>query len=226
MTDFSSSQTQLNGVQAARAAAQAGAARAAEQQRGLTQQLAQLTRSLDPRNRASLEQKASLEAQLQQVTAAGAKAQGTLQQANQALEAALEGFATFTDPRQSLGALSDQSPFLLFPVRIETRFLTTAGQPQLCVRIYPDDCSIDTFEDSLSVNELSDTKLYWQAMWSAGGVEGNQRAAWSNLATAYGSGRAAWLADNYQPVNLAAMPVKASASRISGGGGRSRSLGT
>jgi hypothetical protein len=212
MTDFISSQTQLNGSQATRVAAQAAAARAAEQQLSLTRQLAQLARSLDPNNRAALEQKANLEAQLQQATAAGAKAQAMLQQANQALEAALEGFATFTDPRQNLGALSDQSPFLLFPVRIETRFLTSAGQPQLCVRIYPDDCSIDTFEDTLSVNELSDTKLYWQAMWSAGGVEGNQRAAWSSLVTAYGSGRAAWLADNYQPLNLAAMPVKASAS--------------
>ena len=48
-----------------------------------------------------------------------------------------------------------RSPFLLFPVRIETRFRTIAAAPgniaaaashQLWVRIYPDDCSIDTFE--------------------------------------------------------------------------------
>ncbi len=43
-------------------------------------------------------------------------------------------------------------------------------------------------------------------------MEGDQRAAWSNLVAAYGSGRAAWIADNYQPVNLAAKPVKAAPS--------------
>ena len=71
--------------------------------------------------------------------------------------------------------LSDSSPFLLFPVRIETRFRThqcTAPAPgtpascgrasqtahQLLVRIYPDDCSIDTFEPMLSQSELTNVK--------------------------------------------------------------------
>ena len=43
-------------------------------------------------------------------------------------------------------------------------------------------------------------------IWRAGGVENDQRGAWSSLVAAHGSGRAGWLADNFQPVNLAAEP--------------------
>src|SRR5206468_3514059 len=34
------------------------------------------------------------------------------------------GFSQFSDPRQTVGQLSDSFPFLLLPVRIETRFKT------------------------------------------------------------------------------------------------------
>ena len=42
-------------------------------------------------------------------------------------------------------------PILLFPLRLETRFKRPpAGQPQLWVRVYPDDCLVDGFEESLT----------------------------------------------------------------------------
>ena len=38
----------------------------------------------------------------------------------------------------------------------------TARSTSCWVRIYPDDCSIDTFEEMLSTTELANAKLYWQ----------------------------------------------------------------
>ena len=101
-------------------------------------------------------------------------------------------------------------------MRLETRFSTEqiAGETshRLLVRIYPDDCSIDTFEPMLSATELSNAQRYWQNIWRAGGVEADERAAWRDLVAAHGSGRAGYIADTYQPVNLASRPVKAAGS--------------
>src|SRR4029077_13631859 len=117
--------------------------------------------------------------------------------------------------------LPDSSPFLLLPVRIETRFRTVsptaapanivviAPTHQLLVRIYPDDCSIDTFQPMLSESELADVKGYWMNIWRAGGVENDQRGAGSALVAAHGSGRSGWLIDTFQPQNPPG-PTKAS----------------
>ena len=144
-------------------------------------------------------------------------ARGALSAARQQARAAAEGFASFTDPRQQLGRLPDSSPFALFPVRLETRFVTEdsaagAASSRLLVRIYPDDCSIDTFEAALSATELANAQRYWQYFWRAGGIEGDERAAWRDLVAAHGSGRAGYIADTYQPVNMADRPVKAAAT--------------
>jgi len=212
MQDFATSQVQLSKARAALAAAASASAQATQLQRQLTQQLTQLSRTLLPDDAAGLRQKAALENQLKQATADAQAKQTAAQNARQAATAALEGFASFTDPRANIALLSDALPFLLFPVRVETRFKSTGDQPQLWVRIYPDDCSIDTFENTLSATELANAKLYWQAIWRAGGIEADQRAAWSNLVAAHGSGRAWWIVDHYQPSNLASEPVKAAAS--------------
>ena len=158
-----------------------------------------------------------------QAVAAQAAARDALQAATAAVSQAGASFAGFSDPRESAGQLSNASPFLLLPVRIETRFRTllaagpvpgAARQPehQLLVRIYPDDCSIDTFEPLMSGSELTDVKTYWMNIWRAGGVENDQRGAWAGLVSAHGSGRAGWLADNFQPVNLAGEPAKTNAT--------------
>ncbi|MGH9495387.1 MAG: hypothetical protein ACRD3B_10345, partial [Candidatus Sulfotelmatobacter sp.] len=212
MNDFSTSKAQLSTTRTARAAAESSATQAAELERRLTQQLAQLARSMKPNDPAGLAQKAEIEAQLKQATSDSSAKQAALTTAKQNLASAIDNFSAFSDPRRNLSTLSDQLPFFLFPVRVETRFMSSGNQAQLWVRIYPDDCSIDTFEDTFSAMELGNAKLYWQAIWRAGGVEADQRAAWSNLVAAHGSGRASWIVDNYQPSNLAAEPVKAAPS--------------
>lgn len=126
------------------------------------------------------------------------------------------GRAEPVDPRQGIGKLSDRSPLVLLPVRIETRFVnvgsTDAPRHQLWVRIYPDDCSIDTFESALSDTEVANAKLYWQGIWRAGGEEDDERAAWRALVAAHGSGRAGYIVDTYQPANMSEQPTKANAS--------------
>ena len=49
-------------------------------------------------------------------------------------------------------------------------------------------------------------------IWRAGGIENDERGAWRSLVRAHGSGRAGWLADNFQPTNLATAPPKAEAT--------------
>ncbi len=120
------------------------------------------------------------------------------------------------DPRKGISSLSDRSPLVLLPVRIETRFTNAgtsdASQHKLLVRIYPDDISIDTFEATLADSEVANAKLYWQGIWRAGGVEGDERAAWRSLVAGHGSGRAGYIVENYKPLNIAERPVKANAS--------------
>lgn len=205
MADFATTQQQLAQARAARAAAQAEAAQAVQRRNQLQENLAQLSRSVNPNDPNT----SHLEAGLKQATQDAADKKTASQRANLAVQDALEGFATFSDPRRNIGQLSDQSPFLLMPVRVETRFGTAGDQHQLWVRIYPDDCSVDTFEEILSATELSNAKVYWQRLWGAGRVEADQRAAWRGLVAAHGSGRASWIVEHYQPVNVATPPAKA-----------------
>ena len=168
---------------------------------------------------------AQLVAAAKQAAAEQAAAHNTLQSAQVSVVEATAAFANFNSPQDSVALLSESSPFLLFPVRIETRFraapVTTpppaiavaapaasaAPSHQLLVRIYPDDCSIDTFEPLFSQSELTNVKAYWMNFWRAGGVENDQRAAWAALVAAQGSGRAGWLVDNFQPTNAAPTKV-------------------
>jgi hypothetical protein len=213
---FDQARTGLGQAQTALQAAQAAAAAAAQRQLGLSAALAQLDRGHDPQDPAAAGQRQELQAQLRAATGDVVNARSAASAAAGQARAAAEGFASFTDPRERLGLLPDSSPFALFPVRLETRFSTEqiAGETshRLLVRIYPDDCSIDTFEPMLSATELSNAQRYWQNIWRAGGVEADERAAWRDLVAAHGSGRAGYIADTYQPVNLASQPVKTAGS--------------
>jgi hypothetical protein len=167
MVDFSAAQASLADAAKARDAAQGVAANAIARQQSLAAARNRLLRSIDPNDRAAAARLAQLDESANQATADVTAARGALARATAAAAASLNQFATFSDPRQNVGSLSDASPFVLFPVRIETRFASAGGRDgakrQLWVRIYPDDCSIDTFEDLLSAAELANAKLYWQA---------------------------------------------------------------
>ena len=70
-------------------------------------------------------------------------------------------------------------PLALFPVRLETRFVTTAaGASELWVRVYPDKVHIDSHDPRLSADETLWGKQFWTATWQAGSDDTARRTAW------------------------------------------------
>jgi hypothetical protein len=107
---------------------------------------------------------------------------------------------------------ADTTPLLLFPVRIETRFVDSGGTSQLCVRIYPDQAMANGHHLELTSAELAAGNAYWDAAWRAGnppppGQQDATEAPWRGLAARYGSPRAAWIVRQTTPVNIAQQPA-------------------
>lgn len=131
------------------------------------------------------------------------------------VKAAYGSLEPLTDPRRAIGALSSGFPILLFPVRLETRFVTHDAGRQLLVRIYPDDCLVDSFEPDLSEAEVTNLRRYWCETFSAGGDEPLERAAWRTLCAAHGAGRALYLIGQYAPLaGSDPLPARTSAADI------------
>src|SRR5262249_62072494 len=74
-------------------------------------------------------------------------------------------------------------------------------QPARLVRIYPDECLIDTFEELVSETELYSGRIFWREYFRAAGVEEDERAAWRGLVASHGSGRATWIIKKFRPLN-------------------------
>lgn len=119
-------------------------------------------------------------------------------------------FERFVDPRRELQAhFPNETPFLLFPLRTETRFKTIGNKKQLWVRVYPDECLVDSFEPLLSKKEVNNAARFWAEYYSAGtsadpnnpdpAVVNLQKAAWALLVSAAGDGRAAWITRQLKP---------------------------
>jgi hypothetical protein len=110
-------------------------------------------------------------------------------------------------PQQAVTELDDNIPFLLFPVRLQTRFKKSANpdtgeqQDELWLRIYPDDINVITHEEQLSEDEVDVAGRYWLQVWRAGGDATREKGAWRALASKYGFQRAAWIVKTYLPNN-------------------------
>jgi hypothetical protein len=113
------------------------------------------------------------------------------------------------------GALSAATPVLFMPVNLETRFMNSVtGAPELWVRIYPDQIAINSHEPELTKQEITDGTAYWDAVWRAGNPPASidtVKAPWRGLGQRYGAARAAWIALQMTPFNVAAQPVSATA---------------
>ena len=112
--------------------------------------------------------------------------------------------------RQPAG-LSAQTPLLLLPVHIQTRFVNQQdGSPELWVRIYPDQIAVDSHEPELTNQEVSDGQAYWTAVWQAGNPPPNPdeaKAPWRSIAARYTPQRAAWICAQLTPTNQSQQPV-------------------
>jgi hypothetical protein len=103
-------------------------------------------------------------------------------------------------PQQLASQLDDSLPCLLFPVRLETRFMGAPGSRELWVRVYPDDIAVHTHEKELTRDEADSGVEYWTERTIAASVgdaeerERREKGAWRALTNSYGGTRASWIA--------------------------------
>ena len=121
----------------------------------------------------------------------------------EALQTTLQPF--FRDPQNLVSQLPDTTPFILFPVRLETKFMRGENGPVLRVRIFPDDIAVAHHEKALTVSEKEAGQSYWRsrALANAAPVaeksETLKRGAWNLVAARYGPYRASWITRSTRP---------------------------
>ncbi len=123
------------------------------------------------------------------------------------LHDAIVGLYQEPHPREGLRNLDDGTPFLLFPVRIETIFVPIQGDAaagtELWVRIYPDEIVVHTHEKVLTDREVLAGALYWTELLTAEHLrderDNRRRAAWRHIVELFGGQRAAWIASHTKP---------------------------
>jgi len=176
----------------------------------LQKQLDALERQKGGNNEIYIQQRNLLNRQLAAEKEKQAAGQQAFTHARETVDRLERDFSFFTDPRAQLSAhFPADTPFLLFPLRMETRFKTVNNQPQLWVRVYPDDCLVDSFEPLLSTKEVNNAARFWAEYYSAGqpadpinpdaATLDLQKAAWRLLVSAVGDGRAAWITRQLVP---------------------------
>lgn len=103
-------------------------------------------------------------------------------------------------PRELAAQLDDSLPCLLFPVRMETRFMGAGASRELWIRVYPDDIAVHTHEKELTREEGDSGVEYWTDRTRAASVtdaaarEQLEKGAWRSLTDSYGGTRASWIA--------------------------------
>lgn len=217
MPDFQELQRTLTDKRAAHDTAQRTLSRTIDQISQVEKQLGDLARYTRDDDR---QQRVALEAKRRKLIEARERNEGVLGRARSELANIYPTFwETWSDPRTNIGRMHDDTPVMLFPLRLETRFKTVAQPrgtqiPQLWVRIYPDECLIDTFEETLAQTEIDSANIFWREYFHAAGVEAAERAAWRGLVASHGSGRATWIFKHYQPLNLDAKPQSIAAGEV------------
>jgi hypothetical protein len=102
-------------------------------------------------------------------------------------------------PEDTVVTLSDQFPFVLLPVRMETKFARTGEATELRVRLFPDEIGVAPPLAGVSDVERGLGEAYWRARVDAKHDPANAdlrsayQGAWSALATAAGAYRASYV---------------------------------
>jgi hypothetical protein len=118
-------------------------------------------------------------------------------------------FEQFGKPQDLIKHWDDHTPVLMFPIRIETRFVQSVGSDtganqggtDLLIRIFPDEISVVQHEEILTEKEAAAGRLFWLETWKAAN-EAGRLGAWKALTNGYGSYRAAWIARKTKPENI------------------------
>lgn len=179
---------------------------ARERKSKYVEEFSRLKRYINPKNINQNEQIQKLQRQIKAEETNIATKTGELSEIAAVLDREWKTFIDFTDPKAHLNRLDEKYPILLMPLRIETRFKKIPNDngrmtDYLWVRIYPDDCFVDTYEETLSESEIRDVQTFWVNWWAAAGNDARRRAAWRYLVDGHGHGRAQHIINNYIPVN-------------------------
>ena len=117
-------------------------------------------------------------------------------------------------PRRTLARLNDETPFLLFPMRLETVF---AGS-ELWVRVFPDEIVVHTHESTLTDTEVDAGELYWIELLVASHLrtqrDARQADAWRHVVDLFGGQRGAWIAQKTRPADWDALAAVADAQSL------------
>ncbi|MGC4067074.1 MAG: hypothetical protein QM784_21035, partial [Polyangiaceae bacterium] len=214
MTEFERLRDEYQAVVADKRSAEVAVKREAERLKRLESQDKSLARRRVPQDPTAEREAAALSRRLEESRSALEKARGTFESLRRREMEVAKNFARLVDPREAIARWNDETPILLMPIRLETRFRSTLradgnAAHELWVRVFPDDCWIDGFDPTLTQTEVENAKRYFTALWQAGGIEAQERAAWSALVGSHGAGRAAWIAREYAPKNASEQPTKA-----------------
>jgi hypothetical protein len=207
MPEFQDIQQKLAAARAAQQSAKSSLFQTSEELKRVGAALEQSQRWFNPNDRQAIVERRELERRKETLEGLQREQQNVFQRVNAQLSDLLPGFwKSWTDPRQHAGQMDDNIPIALFPLRLETRFKTVTGrdeqqQQQLWVRIYPDECLVDTYEELLSETELYSGRIFWREYFRAAGAEEDERAAWRGLVASHGSGRATWIVKKFRPLN-------------------------
>lgn len=127
------------------------------------------------------------------------------QQAQSVVDAALAELLAANSTTE-VDTLSTAFPIVLLPVRLETRFAKDGnGGAVLKIRVYPDEIMADTHEPPLTVVERAAGERFWGEGW----LIDREPGAWRALTSEFPAPRAAWIARQLTPSNLADRPAGA-----------------
>lgn len=91
-------------------------------------------------------------------------------------------------------SFTTQHPVVLFPVRIQVKFVhTDSAAYELRVRIYPDQLGLSTHEEELTTAEVDDGKNYWEKAPLENPRKLHSLDHWRPLVAKYGAPRARWI---------------------------------
>jgi hypothetical protein len=225
MADFNQTRKDLSDGRAASTEAHIDLFAGDERVRMMERELEALNRQKGDNNAAFLERKRELQRKITEEKQKQNRKRDALVAIDQSLVDAGRLFEVFTDPRQELAShFPVDTPFLMFPLRLETRFKTVGTKKQLWVRVYPDECITDSFEPLLSQKEVNNAARFWAEFYSAGrpadpnnpeqAIVDNQKAAWKLLVQAHGDGRAAWITRQLIPDAASVFPIKGNKTHI------------
>jgi len=75
-------------------------------------------------------------------------------------------------------------PILLFPLKLETRFV----QDELWIRVFPDEAFIQSHDPTLTQEEIADAVAFKEHTSTD-----NKKRAWEKLVAKYGVYRSSWI---------------------------------